>query len=122
MNDEVIEALKFYSNTDNYWSEPLSMENNYCRRTLQDVVKANKKNKILQDFGEKAKKALVILRNKNRPSAKDACMKCIDKEYPIEECIVKGENIFESDEDLVHYRFICPRCHHHWTCMFYEKD
>jgi hypothetical protein len=55
---EILEVLAFYANSDNYWSKPLPLENNYCRRTLQDVLESKKHNKILVDRGEKANKIL----------------------------------------------------------------
>jgi len=64
-NDDKIkrvkEILTFYSNSDNYWSDPLSLSASYCMRTLTDVSEAKKGNKILEDRGDLATEALRIL-------------------------------------------------------------
>ncbi len=52
--DEIKNVLTFYADDDNYWSEPLSLEKNYCNRTLKDVRESEKGNLILQDRGKKA--------------------------------------------------------------------
>ncbi len=55
---EILEVLAFYANSDNYWCKPLPLQNNYCRRTLQDVHESRKSNKVLSDRGSKATKML----------------------------------------------------------------
>ena len=52
------DALKFYANDGNYWSAPLSLCENYDRRTLKAVRAAEKENKILMDRGKIARDAL----------------------------------------------------------------
>ena len=52
-------ALAFYANKDNYWPKPLSLEENYCTRTLKAKSEADKGNKVLVDWGDIARKALL---------------------------------------------------------------
>lgn len=56
--DRLREALRFYANSDNYWSAPLCLDVPYDRKTLQAVRSAEKHNKVLVDRGEKARAAL----------------------------------------------------------------
>ena len=51
-------ALKFYANSDNYWSAPLPLDTPYDRQALKAVRAAEKDNKILSDRGKIAQDAL----------------------------------------------------------------
>lgn len=58
MIDDLVEALNFYSEPDNYWSDPLSLDENYDQKTLRACRDAEKKNKVLVDRGVTARDAL----------------------------------------------------------------
>ena len=57
--DNLKKALAFYADSDNYWSDPLTLDENYCRKTLKAMRAAERENQILQDEGKVARKALL---------------------------------------------------------------
>ncbi len=59
--NRMLTTLGFYANSDNYWSAALKLDEEYCKRTLRDVRKADKYNKVLMDRGAKARELLEIL-------------------------------------------------------------
>lgn len=54
----LIEALKFYCNSDNYWPEPAPLERKLCRDTLRDANERYGKMPVIKDSGYIAFKAL----------------------------------------------------------------
>lgn len=56
--EKIKKALEFYANGDNYWGNPLSLEENYCRKTLKASLESREATEVLQDSGELAKEAL----------------------------------------------------------------
>jgi hypothetical protein len=85
--EKILDCLEFYAANKNYWSMPLPLENNYCRRTLHDVREAEKHNAILSDQGHKARNILCRLENIcDGPGYDDFTYRLLDDDH-----IEKGE-------------------------------
>lgn len=54
----LLDALTFYGNPNNYWSEPVSLEEDYCLRTLSAKLDSEKKNLILNDWGRRSRESM----------------------------------------------------------------
>lgn len=60
----LIGALAFYADDDNYWGRPLSLDEDYDRRTLKASSEAHKASKIMKDRGKLAKDLLKLIESK----------------------------------------------------------